>query len=721
MKLLKLFTLAILFLVSITTVEANQFNQAFLIPEIFQTSSTGLALQDLIFSIFTLTFLLFVYFFRHELSGGTFLSHRIVPLGLTLIVHLFFNSFYLYQKFPNFFNTWLKLHVLTTALSVSFIIAMASFTLLNRKLNCKKINIIIGFAVFLVPSFRHELQASHLIISFLIPITLISTSFAFYIFYQLIKTKRISHSYAPPLISVLILIFILASYDTYNLYLGNSIQMLFSGIGFLLFYVLCVMVIIIKNKQIKIVDLELSEALANQAEQVAHDIRSPLAALNVAIKDIQFAKHDNYEMMRSAVNRIHNIANELLVKDSNLDDNLPIQKEPILLSSLLESIITEKRLQYRNRNSVDLILSPSENSYGLFSYVSPNEFKRVLSNLINNSYDSISSAGNITVEVDRNEQHIIVRILDSGIGITPDKIEHIFEKNVSNKKEGSGLGLFHARNSIESWGGTISVESNLEMGTLFEIKLIPASHPSWFIPELQLVQNKILVIVDDDISIHQMWKGRINSSLSNEQVPEIVNFLDPAKFEEWFLENPSKYLQVLMDLEFVGNSKNGLNLIKDNKLEPFSILVTSRFEESWVQKECSKNNLRLLPKALTSYIPITMDNGKNNLKDNQIALLLDDDPLIQQLWQLKAKKAQINLVCFQTENEILRAINSYSKDINIYLDYELGPNQLTGVEVAEKLHNLGYLNLYLTTGHEPKKFKEYPFFKDIISKEAPFS
>ena len=73
---------------------------------------------------------------------------------------------------------------------------------------------------------------------------------------------------------------------------------------------------------------------------------------------------------------------------SNETDSLQNQKiSPTLILPLLEMLITEKRIEFRNRMDVSIDLVLSEYSYGVFGNVDPVEFKRVLSNLINNGIE----------------------------------------------------------------------------------------------------------------------------------------------------------------------------------------------------------------------------------------------------------------------------------------------------------------------------------------------
>lgn len=100
-------------------------------------------------------------------------------------------------------------------------------------------------------------------------------------------------------------------------------------------------------------------------------------------------------------------------------------------------------------------------------------------------------------------------------------------------------------------------------------------------------------------------------------------------------------------------------------------------------------------------------------------ILLDDDSLVHMMWKLEAKKANAKIECFTNKEELEDFLLSQDwKDAYIYLDSDLGDG-VKGEELASKLHQLGYQNLFLTTGHDPDDFKDLKFLKGILDKTPP--
>lgn len=101
-------------------------------------------------------------------------------------------------------------------------------------------------------------------------------------------------------------------------------------------------------------------------------------------------------------------------------------------------------------------------------------------------------------------------------------------------------------------------------------------------------------------------------------------------------------------------------------------------------------------------------------------VLVDDDALICLTWETRAKKAGIMMSTFSSAGDFIKAVNSFNKDTSIYLDYEIKGSELSGLDLAKKLNQMGYKELFLTTGHNPEQIPSAPFIKKILSKKPPF-
>jgi signal transduction histidine kinase len=108
----------------------------------------------------------------------------------------------------------------------------------------------------------------------------------------------------------------------------------------------------------------------------------------------------------------------------------------------------------------------------------PDRLRQVLNNLTSNAVKYSPNGGSITVRCrERGSQHVVIEVVDHGIGIPPDQIDRLFQKfqrarsEEHNRISGTGLGLYICRLIVEGHGGQIWVESELGKGSTFGLVL----------------------------------------------------------------------------------------------------------------------------------------------------------------------------------------------------------------------------------------------------------
>jgi signal transduction histidine kinase len=370
-------------------------------------------------------------------------------------------------------------------------------------------------------------------------------------------------------------------------------------------------------------ELEQKLALGNLAAQVAHDIRSPLAAFNIIEHDLSELPEEKRILVRAAIARIRDIANNLIFKNQEyLNINMPdvlgqmgtTELSSIeLLPEILEALITEKRIQYRSRIKMAIEIRFDSNSYGLFVDIQKTEFKRMLSNLIDNAVEALGESGNVDISLLIATPGVInIVIKDNGPGISKDILPQLMKfGGTFGKKGGTGLGLFHAKEKITSWGGQIEVNSEFGSGTNVVISLPKSKPPAWFTEKIILKSHRSIIILDDDISIHNIWNNRLEKIKNSGYPLDIVHLASADELEYWFETYPERRFDAiyLIDYELLGNLKTGLDVIEKLKIESLSTLVTSRFE-STIRLRCERLGVKLLPKSMAGFIPVIFDDGR---------------------------------------------------------------------------------------------------------------
>lgn len=371
-------------------------------------------------------------------------------------------------------------------------------------------------------------------------------------------------------------------------------------------------------------EIQKKESLNQMASQVAHDIRSPLAALSAIETSLSELPEQKRILIRESVRRINDIANNLMSTYRSSHESKPIfESDPSSLSKnqltseflapIVDSLVSEKRAQFANNSKVQIIANLNE-SYGLFAKVNPIEFRRVLSNLINNSVEAFKDkSGMVLIRITSDKKNKIqIIIQDNGCGIPENIISRLGNLGVSFGKEntdsGSGLGIYHAKKTIESFGGLMKIQSYEGKGTTITLELHQENVPSWFVDSLDLTDIRQIISLDDDSAIHEVWDHKFLQEV--EGTTKLIRrgrFQSGIQLKEWLQTENPKNLQstlFLCDYELLGQKQNGLDWIQQLNLHPQAILVTSRYEEPILRSKCQALNVKLIPKTMAGLVPI---------------------------------------------------------------------------------------------------------------------
>ncbi|MEK6772621.1 MAG: HAMP domain-containing sensor histidine kinase [Bdellovibrionota bacterium] len=227
--------------------------------------------------------------------------------------------------------------------------------------------------------------------------------------------------------------------------------------------------IALDNKNL--LDLKFTEL----ARQVAHDIRSPLTALGIITKKLQPINSEEILLVQEVFNRINEIAENLLQSTKNIPSHTKNLEEKFVPSKVIIDIINEKKLL--TGKDITVSFDSDTKSDGILCSGIKAEFARILSNLIQNSFEAKLAGKPLSINIFlRNQEKFLnISILDDGCGISEELLPKLAIKgNSFNKKSntsGHGLGLYHAKQCIKNWGGDFQIFSRKDQGTQVTLAL----------------------------------------------------------------------------------------------------------------------------------------------------------------------------------------------------------------------------------------------------------
>ncbi|WP_250656251.1 sensor histidine kinase [Alkalimarinus coralli] len=221
---------------------------------------------------------------------------------------------------------------------------------------------------------------------------------------------------------------------------------------------------------------------------VSHDLRTPLAALQGYLETWQLKQNsltedESAELIRVAANNAQQVSRlvEQLFELAHLDaDNTQLTMEPVSIAELAQDVLQKLQLDAQ-QHGIRLDVNPKDPS--LIACADIEKLERVFTNLVDNAIRHCSEGDSVGIDISRQGEQLQVSVTDTGSGISPEDIPHIFEAHYrgrtpdnqeqrgKHERANSGLGLAITRRIIELHGSAIAVESEPGKGTSFSFCL----------------------------------------------------------------------------------------------------------------------------------------------------------------------------------------------------------------------------------------------------------
>ncbi len=223
------------------------------------------------------------------------------------------------------------------------------------------------------------------------------------------------------------------------------------------------------------------EQIRQFSTDVSHELRTPLTIVRGQLEVAMFTAQtvDQYrEAMADTledVDRLSNIVRALFMLSQAESGQLVLQKTPIDFARLVTDLVDEYQIP-ADAQGVHLSVVLPPQCPILADRV---QIERLVSNLLGNAIKYTPSGGDVRVRLTLEGLRAIFVVEDTGVGIAPEHLPHIFDRFYrvpsADPEKGLGLGLSFVAWIVKAHGGTVDVESVLDKGTRFIVSL-PAGH-----------------------------------------------------------------------------------------------------------------------------------------------------------------------------------------------------------------------------------------------------
>ena len=224
----------------------------------------------------------------------------------------------------------------------------------------------------------------------------------------------------------------------------------------------------LQSNRKKLIQAEKDAAWRDMARVLAHEIKNPLTPMRLSIERLEAKyaiKSKDLDNVFSSVTRvIHEEIDNLQTFASEFSKfaRLP---EAVMKYYDVNEQLKEICTPYQTELKIDLQLDNILPSI----FADKIQIKQVLENLIQNSINAAKDDFTIKINTSHSNSNILIEIIDNGFGIEQNDIKEIFKPYFTKSQGGTGLGLAIVKRIIENHGGTINVDSQVNVGTSFNI------------------------------------------------------------------------------------------------------------------------------------------------------------------------------------------------------------------------------------------------------------
>jgi len=248
---------------------------------------------------------------------------------------------------------------------------------------------------------------------------------------------------------------------------------------------------------------------------LSHELRSPLAPIANALQLLGLAHGTETPVQQQArgvierqMGQLQHLVDDLLDMSRITSGRVQLRQAPVVVSGIVEvALETSRPLIDQRRHEITVSIPPEP----IWLYADASRLEQVLVNLLTNAAKYTEEGGQIWLTVQREGEECVLRVRDTGVGITPALLPYVFElftqaeRSLDRSQGGLGIGLALVQRLTDLHGGRVEAHSTLGQGSEFVVRLsvfVPGTMPppvSATIAIQPITRPLRVLVVDDNV------------------------------------------------------------------------------------------------------------------------------------------------------------------------------------------------------------------------------
>ncbi len=349
-----------------------------------------------------------------------------------------------------------------------------------------------------------------------------------------------------------------------------------------LFFVLILLVILFKNRSIRRMNKALERSYREKDKFfsiIAHDLKGPIGNIANILNtfDLDTLKGKLHFHLKASAQNTYELLIELLTWAQVQQKQLDITPCNFNLTQVLQKAVSSLQLSAEKKN-VELLFDAETEA--MYVYADKPTIHTVIRNLISNAIKFTPAGGSVKIAIERISNQVKVRVVDTGIGMSPKVVSKLFKlgEEISTPgtqgEKGTGLGLLLCKEFMELNKGQIGVESEADQGSSFWFTLAAGKEQdlTQLLPQLKAKQFEALIVEDNFLNLHSTMNELTKAGIRYEIAQDGLKGLEMGTSKAYDL--------ILLDIDLPGVDGLEVNRNIRKKYPSATILALSSYSRT---------------------------------------------------------------------------------------------------------------------------------------------